>query len=66
MDVYTTPPWPALCAQVAVLKIERPSGVGFGPLSLVADPDEPTAVAEGDSQFCSQSDSQLLEDSEIT
>lgn len=26
MDVYTSPPWPALCAEVAKLKIEKRSG----------------------------------------
>ena len=64
MDVYTTPPWPALCAQVEVLNIAPPRTDGPDD-EPPKQPEDASRAADGDLQPCLHPSLQLLEDPEI-
>ena len=64
MDVYTTPPWPALCAQMQVLDI-MPPGTESQMESGVCDEAEANRPFESDLHSGLQSDLQCSEVSEM-
>ena len=53
MDVYTTPPWPALCAQVQVLDISR-LGSETAEKDDLTPPPKGSGLADSDLQSCLQ------------